>query len=73
MMPLSQLNVFSRFHSSTVAMMSFIDGTPYSTGSRKVDLMIPTALILALSCAPDYGFLSKFSAVGLMAVGLSFL
>ena len=58
---------------STVAMMSFIDDTPITTGSRKLDLLIPSTIVIVLSCAPDYGFLSKFSGVGLMAVGLSFV
>ncbi len=56
-----------------VAMMSFIEGTPLTTGSRKIDLLIPSALVVILSCAPDVGFLSKFSGLGLCAVALSFM
>ena len=57
----------------SVAIMSFIDDIPYSTGSRRLDLLIPSTLIIVLSCLPDVGFLSKFSGLGLMAVALSFI
>mmetsp|Transcript_29095 Transcript_29095/g.55157 ORF Transcript_29095/g.55157 Transcript_29095/m.55157 type:complete len:413 (-) Transcript_29095:184-1422(-) len=55
-----------------VAMQSFINDTPITTGSKRIDLLIPSALIAIVSCAPDIGFLSKFSGMGLLAVGLSF-
>lgn len=54
-------------------MISFIDGTPLTTGSRKLDLLVPSSLVIVLSCAPDIGFLSRFSGVGLLAVALSFV
>mmetsp|Transcript_37966 Transcript_37966/g.66558 ORF Transcript_37966/g.66558 Transcript_37966/m.66558 type:complete len:468 (-) Transcript_37966:117-1520(-) len=56
-----------------VAMQGFINDTPLTTGSRRVDLLIPSAIVALLSCAPDIGFLSKFSGMGLLAVGLSFI
>jgi len=56
-----------------VAMMSFIADTPFTTGSRKIDLLIPSTLIALLSCVKDIGFLSKFSGMGLFAVMLSFV
>jgi amino acid permease len=56
-----------------VAMMSFIADTPLTTGSRRLDLLIPSAVIALLSCARDLSFLSKFSGLGLLAVALSFI
>ncbi|KAL9183157.1 hypothetical protein ACHAXT_004944 [Thalassiosira profunda] len=56
-----------------VAMMSFINDTPLTTGSRRLDLLIPSAIVAILSCARDMSFLSKFSGIGLLAVGLSFI
>ena len=55
-----------------VAMMSFIDGTPLTTGSRRLDLLIPNAVLIALSCAPDVGFLGRYSGIGLAALAASF-
>ncbi|KAL7543621.1 hypothetical protein ACHAWF_007426 [Thalassiosira exigua] len=54
-------------------MMSFIADTPLTTGSRRLDLLIPSAVIALLSCARDLSFLSKFSGVGLLALALSFI
>mmetsp|Transcript_37386 Transcript_37386/g.78849 ORF Transcript_37386/g.78849 Transcript_37386/m.78849 type:complete len:508 (+) Transcript_37386:95-1618(+) len=56
-----------------VAMQSFINDTPLTTGSKSIDLLIPSIIVGALSCAPDLGFLSKFSGMGLLAVVLSFV
>lgn len=55
-----------------VAMSSFIADMPFTTGSRQVDLLIPSTIVAVLSCAKDMSFLSKFSGMGLIAVGLSF-
>jgi hypothetical protein len=53
-------------------MASFIDGIPLTTGSRRLDLLIPNVIMIALSCAPDVGFLGKCSGVGLVALAISF-
>ncbi|EJK50233.1 hypothetical protein THAOC_30824 [Thalassiosira oceanica] len=45
---------------------------PFTTGSRKADLLVPSLLVATLSCAPDVGFLSRFSVLGLLALALSF-
>mmetsp|Transcript_3502 Transcript_3502/g.7305 ORF Transcript_3502/g.7305 Transcript_3502/m.7305 type:complete len:333 (+) Transcript_3502:90-1088(+) len=55
-----------------VAMTSFIASTPLSTGSRKIDIIIPSAIVALLSCAKDISHLSRFSVLGLLAVALSF-
>ncbi|KAL7535935.1 hypothetical protein ACHAXR_006822 [Thalassiosira sp. AJA248-18] len=55
-----------------VAMMSFITDTPLTTGSRNLDLLIPSVIVAILSCG-DIEFLSTFSGIGLLAVGLSFM
>jgi hypothetical protein len=59
-------------YSKLAAMMSFIDGIPLTTGSRRVDLLVPNVMMIALSCAPDVGFLSKYSGIGLAALAVSF-
>ena len=56
-----------------VIMMSFIEDTPFTTGNTKVDLLIPSSIVVILSSLPDVGFLSKCSGLGLMAVALSFI
>ncbi len=56
-----------------VAMISFIDDMPTITGSRKIDIIIPSVIVALLSCSPDVSFLSKFSVVGLLALALSFI
>lgn len=56
-----------------VAMISFIDDLPITTGSRKIDIIIPSLIVALLSCSPDVSFLSKFSIVGLLALALSFI
>mmetsp|Transcript_16721 Transcript_16721/g.39998 ORF Transcript_16721/g.39998 Transcript_16721/m.39998 type:complete len:339 (+) Transcript_16721:734-1750(+) len=56
-----------------VAMVSFIADTPISTGSRKIDIIIPSIIVAILSCAKDISYLSKFSILGLLAVALSFI
>lgn len=55
-----------------VAMISFIDSMPITTGSRKIDIIIPSIIVALLSCSPDVSFLTKFSIFGLMALTLSF-
>mmetsp|Transcript_36460 Transcript_36460/g.81963 ORF Transcript_36460/g.81963 Transcript_36460/m.81963 type:complete len:459 (-) Transcript_36460:60-1436(-) len=55
-----------------VVMLSFIEDMPFTTGSRKADLLVPSLLVATLSCAPDVGFLSRFSVLGLLALALSF-
>ena len=57
---------------NSVVMLSFIEDMPFTTGSRKADLLVPSLLVATLSCAPDVGFLSRFSVLGLMALALSF-
>lgn len=56
-----------------VAMISFIDDMPISSGSRNIDVIIPSVIVALLSCYPDVGFLSKFSVAGLLALALSFI
>lgn len=56
-----------------VAMMSFIDATPLTTGSRKLDLLMPNTIVIIFSCVPDYSLLTKCSGIGLVAVALSFI
>ena len=45
-----------------VAMISFIDSMPITTGSRKIDIIIPSIIVALLSCSPDVSFLTKFSS-----------
>mmetsp|Transcript_1619 Transcript_1619/g.3553 ORF Transcript_1619/g.3553 Transcript_1619/m.3553 type:complete len:513 (+) Transcript_1619:142-1680(+) len=56
-----------------VAMQGFINDTPLTTGSKRADLIIPSAIIAMIACAPDMSFLAKFSGMGLLAVILSFV
>ena len=56
-----------------VIMMSFIENTPLTMGNTKVDLLIPSSIVVILSCLPDIGFLSKCSGLGLIAVAISFI
>jgi len=56
-----------------VIMMSFLEDTPFTTGETKLDLLIPSSIVVILSCLPDIGFLSKCSGLGLMAVVISFI
>ena len=56
-----------------VIMMSFIEGTPLTTGNTKIDLLIPSSIVVILSSLPDVGFLSKCSGLGLIAVAISFI
>lgn len=53
------------------AMMSFIQDTPLTTGSRNLDLLVPNVIVIALSCALNIGFLGNFSGLGLIALTLS--
>lgn len=55
------------------AILSFIKDTPFTTGSDKYDLLLPAVAITLLSCAPDLGFLAPFSALGLLALAVSFV
>jgi hypothetical protein len=54
------------------AMMSFIDDINRSIGYGWYDKIIPSVVVAIMSCARDISFLSKFSAVGLLALALSF-
>jgi len=56
-----------------VIMMSFLEDTPFTTGETKVDLLIPSSVVVVLSSLPDVGFLSKCSGLGLIAVAISFI
>lgn len=56
-----------------VAMQGFINDTPLTTGSKRADLLIPSAIIAMIACAPDMSFLAKFSGMGLLAVIMSFV
>jgi amino acid permease len=55
------------------AMSSFLSGTPLSTGSGGLDLLIPNIIVVVLSCVPDVGWLGNFSGIGLMALAMSFV
>ena len=55
------------------AMSSFLSGTPLSTGSGGLDLLIPNIVVVVLSCVPDVGWLGNFSGIGLMALAMSFV
>ena len=56
-----------------VAMASFVSGTPLTTGSRLIDLLMPNAVLVVLSCSPDVGVLGRYSSgVGLTALAASF-
>jgi amino acid permease len=53
-------------------MISFMDGINISTGYNRWDKLLPGIVVAVLSCAKDISFLSKFSAIGLIALALSF-
>jgi amino acid permease len=55
------------------AMASFLGGTPLTTGSGGLDLLVPNFVVVVLSCAPDVGRLGNFSGIGLMALAVSFV
>ena len=55
------------------ASLSFIESTPFTSGSRLLDSLWNVVIIAYLSCLPDVGFLAKFSAFGLSAICLTFL
>ena len=55
------------------ASLSFIESTPFTSGSRLQDSLWNVILIAYLSCLPDVGFLAKFSAFGLSAILVTFL
>jgi hypothetical protein len=56
-----------------IAMASFVNGTPLTTGSRLLDLLIPNAILVVLSCVPDVGMLGRHSSgLGLAALAASF-
>ena len=56
-----------------VAMASFVNGTPLTTGSRLLDLLVPNVILVILSCSPDVGILGRHSSgVGLTALAASF-
>eukprot|EP00814_Leptocylindrus_danicus_P001144 CAMPEP_0116017000 /NCGR_PEP_ID=MMETSP0321-20121206/7799_1 /TAXON_ID=163516 /ORGANISM="Leptocylindrus danicus var. danicus, Strain B650" /LENGTH=523 /DNA_ID=CAMNT_0003487133 /DNA_START=36 /DNA_END=1607 /DNA_ORIENTATION=+ len=54
------------------AILSFLESTPLTTGSRILDSLWNIAIIASLSCLPNVGFLSKFSAFGLTAIFITF-
>ena len=53
-------------------MISFMDGINMSTGFSRWDKILPGMIVAVLSCAKDISFLSQFSAVGLIALAVSF-
>jgi hypothetical protein len=53
--------------------MSFISKTNLTSGSKKTDALWVALAIIPLSCAPNISFLSKFSALGVGAIFLTFL
>ncbi|KAL3816074.1 hypothetical protein ACHAXA_009712 [Cyclostephanos tholiformis] len=55
------------------AMSSFVSGTSLTTGSSGLDLLLPNTIVIALSCAPDVGWLGNFSGIGLLALAMSFV
>ena len=54
------------------AMMSFLYGINHSEIFGKWHKILPGIAVAALSCAKDISYLSKFSAVGLIALAFSF-
>lgn len=52
--------------------MSFIDRTPFSTGSTAFDALTTVLIMGSLSVVPNMGYLSKVSALGLIVLGLTF-
>jgi hypothetical protein len=54
------------------AVMSFMEETPFSTGSKALDALATVLIIGPLSVVPDMGYLSKASATGLVVLGLTF-
>lgn len=52
--------------------MSFISKTKLTSGSKKSDALWVALAIIPLSCAPNISFLSKFSALGIGAIFLTF-
>jgi len=52
--------------------MSFLDGINQGVISGKLNKILPGIAVAALSCAKDISYLSKFSAVGLIALAFSF-
>eukprot|EP00978_Attheya_sp_CCMP212_P043020 scaffold273332_cov51-Attheya_sp.AAC.2 len=55
------------------AVVAFIGGTPFTTGSPLFDSVWTVLLIGPLSCVPNMQFLSKFSAMGIMAIFITFI
>lgn len=55
------------------AAISFLEKTPISSKSKFLDALCTMIFIIPLSCLPNVGFLSKYSALGLLAILLSFL
>ena len=54
------------------AALSFISRTPLSSGSSKMDAFWVAMSIIPISCVPDISFLSKFSALGIGTIILTF-
>jgi amino acid permease len=55
------------------AIRSFIQGTPFTTGSDVFDAIITAFLIAPLSVVPDMGYLTKTSAAGLSVLAFALL
>lgn len=54
------------------AIMSFVEETPFSTGSKALDALATVLIMGPLSVVPDMGYLSKASALGLLVLGVTF-
>jgi len=52
--------------------LSFISRTPLTSGSTKMDAFWVAMSIIPISCVPDISFLSKFSALGIGTIILTF-
>lgn len=52
--------------------MSFVEETPFSTGSKALDALATVLIMGPLSVVPDMGYLSKASALGLLVLGVTF-
>jgi len=54
------------------AIIKFISGTYFSTGSSILDSFCMFLIVAPLCCAPNLAFLAKFSAMGFFAIFLTF-
>jgi hypothetical protein len=64
----------SNSHDSSItgAILSFLEGTPFSTGTLTLDAIGISVLIGLLSIVPDMGYLTKASATGLTVLFITF-